>query len=152
MLLTRAPVATICIATHCAAPRLACVRPVASVHPEPGSNSHIKSFIVQNSLSLFFLFRSVFRLLLLFGCGYLKPLQSFDCVLFELFSRIFQGYFTVQLSMFCCSCLFDSLIIISKSGLSVKNFFIYFSQFLSFRFSGTLCILPFFFVFVNILC
>ena len=63
--------------------------------------------------------------------------QSFDCVLFELFSRIFQGYFTVQLSMFCCSCLLDSLFIISKSGLSVKNFFIYFSQFLSFRFSGT---------------
>ena len=30
-----------------AAPRLACVRPVASVHPEPGSNS---------SLYLFFLF------------------------------------------------------------------------------------------------
>ena len=31
----------------CAAPRLACVRPVASVHPEPGSNS---------SLYLFFFF------------------------------------------------------------------------------------------------
>ena len=25
----------------CAAPRLACVRPVASVHPEPGSNSSL---------------------------------------------------------------------------------------------------------------
>ena len=35
-LLTRAPVAT-----KCAAPRLACVRPVASVHPEPGSNSSL---------------------------------------------------------------------------------------------------------------
>ena len=35
-LLTRAPVAT-----RSAAPRLACVRPVASVHPEPGSNSSL---------------------------------------------------------------------------------------------------------------
>ena len=28
-----------------AAPRLACVRPVASVHPEPGSNSSLYSFL-----------------------------------------------------------------------------------------------------------
>ena len=28
----------------CAAPRLACVRPVASVHPEPGSNSSLYLF------------------------------------------------------------------------------------------------------------
>ena len=38
MLLTRAPVATI---RRRAAPRLACVRPIASVHPEPGSNSSL---------------------------------------------------------------------------------------------------------------
>ena len=30
---------------NCAAPRLACVRPVASVHPEPGSNSSLYYFI-----------------------------------------------------------------------------------------------------------
>ena len=29
----------LCIATKAAAPRLACVMPTASVHPEPGSNS-----------------------------------------------------------------------------------------------------------------
>ena len=29
------------IATNHAAPRLACVKPVASVHPEPGSNSSL---------------------------------------------------------------------------------------------------------------
>ncbi len=40
VLLTRAPVAGRSIATpRC--PRLACVRPVASVHPEPGSNSSL---------------------------------------------------------------------------------------------------------------
>ena len=32
---------SICIATNYAAPRLACVKPVASVHPEPGSNSSL---------------------------------------------------------------------------------------------------------------
>ena len=37
-LLTRAPVAIKVLLPH-AAPRLACVKPVASVHPEPGSNS-----------------------------------------------------------------------------------------------------------------
>ena len=39
-LLTRAPVAIKVVQAHLhAAPRLACVKPVASVHPEPGSNS-----------------------------------------------------------------------------------------------------------------
>ena len=37
-LLTRAPVAG-GVLLRPAAPRLACVKPVASVHPEPGSNS-----------------------------------------------------------------------------------------------------------------
>ena len=40
VLLTRAPVAGSRVqALRSAAPRLACVKPVASVHPEPGSNS-----------------------------------------------------------------------------------------------------------------
>ena len=33
-----------CASTQPAAPRLACVRPVASVHPEPGSNSSLYNF------------------------------------------------------------------------------------------------------------
>ena len=40
-LLTRAPVAGIEASFNPAAPRLACVKPVASVHPEPGSNSSL---------------------------------------------------------------------------------------------------------------
>ena len=31
----------VCIATNRAAPRLACIKPAASVHPEPGSNSSL---------------------------------------------------------------------------------------------------------------
>ena len=50
VLLTRAPVAGRCKQAYFpAAPRLACVKPVASVHPEPGSNSPLL-------LSLFFFF------------------------------------------------------------------------------------------------
>ena len=42
VLLTRAPVAgSVQHADRPAAPRLACVKPVASVHPEPGSNSSL---------------------------------------------------------------------------------------------------------------
>ena len=42
VLLTRAPVAGSIQQADCpAAPRLACVKPVASVHPEPGSNSSL---------------------------------------------------------------------------------------------------------------
>ena len=41
---------SICIATNHAAPRLACVKPVASVHPEPGSNSSLfKLFLYPRS-------------------------------------------------------------------------------------------------------
>ena len=42
------------IATRRAAPRLACVKPVASVHPEPGSNSSLLYLV-------FFLFRIFLR-------------------------------------------------------------------------------------------
>ena len=42
VLLTRAPVAIrVLLLKLYAAPRLACVKPVASVHPEPGSNSSL---------------------------------------------------------------------------------------------------------------
>ena len=50
VLLTRAPVAGSRVqALRSAAPRLACVKPAASVHPEPGSNSSLL-------LSCFFFF------------------------------------------------------------------------------------------------
>ena len=63
MLLTRAPVAgKVRQASLPAAPRLACVKPVASVHPEPGSNSSLL-FIL-----FFFFFKEIgktfFRLFL----------------------------------------------------------------------------------------
>ena len=49
-LLTLSPVAVRVLLLH-AAPRLACVKPAASVHPEPGSNSSLYILIIL-SLSL----------------------------------------------------------------------------------------------------
>ena len=44
---------SISIATYHAAPRLACVKPVASVHPEPGSNSSLlKLFVLISALRI----------------------------------------------------------------------------------------------------
>ena len=45
MLRTRAPVATKLLLIR-DAPRLACVKPIASVHPEPGSNSSLSIFFI----------------------------------------------------------------------------------------------------------
>ena len=45
VLRTLPPVAAIVLLQR-AAPRLACVKPAASVHPEPGSNSSLYNFIV----------------------------------------------------------------------------------------------------------
>ena len=56
-LLTRAPVAIKVLLPH-DAPRLACVKPVASVHPEPGSNSSLfKLFYVFAQDSVIFRFK-----------------------------------------------------------------------------------------------
>ena len=67
MLLTRAPVATKILLFR-AAPRLACVKPIASVHPEPGSNSSLYKFCFVLSLQgrLSFLDGSIFTQNLLF--------------------------------------------------------------------------------------
>ena len=72
--------------------RLACVKHAASVHPEPGSNSHINCFSCQIFIWLFS------------GILFSKDLFS------ELFSApfsgrpfgIFQGCITVRLSRCCC--------------------------------------------------
>ena len=69
------------IAVHNAAPRLACVKPAASVHPEPGSNSSL-----YNSISLFVCPASLTLLaLLLFACLYLfpQPFQSTSNISFR---------------------------------------------------------------------
>ena len=61
--------------------RLACVKHAASVHPEPGSNSHVKSLIGQSKLA--FVIQKLFLNLLLkgFNLSIKTFAESFDSVL-----------------------------------------------------------------------
>ena len=55
---------SISIATYYDAPRLACVKPVASVHPEPGSNSSLLKlfYIFAQNLVFIVVFDGMFRI------------------------------------------------------------------------------------------
>ena len=89
VLLTRAPVAGgVQQADRPAAPRLACVKPVASVHPEPGSNS---SLLLSCCLSSFKKNR----------CR--QPAPNECCFLLR--SGCPVSYCAVKLIVFCCTCL-----------------------------------------------
>jgi hypothetical protein len=84
VLLTRAPVATKILLFR-AAPRLACVKPIASVHPEPGSNSSLYKFCFVLSLQgrLFFLDGSIFTQNLLFLYYLYLTIPKSDCLRFK---------------------------------------------------------------------
>ena len=78
---TLAPVAiNSVLLLHYAAPRLACVKPAASVHPEPGSNSslYIQLFskLVLTLLDYQFLKKSTLLDFLVFGTFCLYKIQS----------------------------------------------------------------------------
>ena len=109
--------------------RLACVKHAASVHPEPGSNSHKKFFPFQNQLANFnhslIPNVTVFRLLWL---------SSLLCSL-ELISSRITSLFSMNLSrLFHCSvikvlCLplsFSDFYMLSQVSLLVNNFFNFF--------------------------
>ena len=79
VLRTLPPVAVRALLLH-AAPRLACVKPAASVHPEPGSNS-----------SLYILSLSLTRLTFPLGIDALVYCISvLACTFLSVFSMIFQ--------------------------------------------------------------
>ena len=114
--------------------RLACVKHAASVHPEPGSNSHVKMFVRSKSSlanftdsSLFSRCNSVsnsFKIKLPFLdqeilCNS-RSRNSCQRNLTQILLWIFQGYFTVQLSMFC----YCQLLILCYVGDSLFVFLI----------------------------
>ena len=126
--------------------RLACVKHAASVHPEPGSNSQLR--FVPGSFWLILL-TFVFTAL---GCRtFFSAMQSFYSAVLWISLRIFQGYFTVQLSKFflfrCCSATFIDYHIFA--ALSTTFYFYFFAFFASLMWS--LFIIPSAFLFVNIL-
>ena len=142
-LLTRPPLGTYFIwriAFHKFLVRLACVKHAASVHPEPGSNSHKKFNSVRTTLASFFkkFFRSPFYLFK--GCcsflnflGFFKAETSLESI------RIFRDCITVQLSRFCAvRFMGDSLLRISLYQELVNNFFNFLTFFLIYDFSFAL--------------
>ena len=105
--------------------RLACVKHAASVHPEPGSNSHVKKFScpVINWLNQTCIWFTVLRLFL-----YIETFVCCDSQHPEI-HWIFQGYFTVQLSMFFVPFQTTAcLLYLIKSVLS-RTFFIFLKVF-----------------------
>ena len=107
--------------------RLACVKHAASVHPEPGSNSHVikhifedNGFCASTSRHLFenfrlFQARSLWlfnqKLAFLIYCfkvrSFLKLTDNLKCLLSSTSRHLhvnLSRFFTVQLSMFCNNC------------------------------------------------
>ena len=107
--------------------RLACVKHAASVHPEPGSNSHKKFFPFQNQLANFN--HSLIPNVTVLGCFDFRLCfvlsNSFQCELLRCSQWIFQGYFTVQLSKFFVVVLATAFIFYQKL-LSLSRTFLFF--------------------------
>ena len=112
--------------------RLACVKHAASVHPEPGSNSHVKVCIAQKLAWLIILFDY---------CCFVqnelnRVLVSFlsNVLVRKIIFIIFQGCFTVQLSRFlesffdsvCCALYRVSEYYLIKYVCTCQHFFLIF--------------------------
>ena len=94
VLLTRAPVAgSVQQADRPAAPRLACVKPVASVHPEPGSNSSL--------LISYFLFFLVYKTV--------AP-QPATCVTINLSFSLLTNSLSARMPFYCSLYVFTCLV------------------------------------------
>ena len=101
--------------------RLACIRHAASVHPEPGSNSPLSFYLLDNFCLLDSFFLSLFDVFLFsFQCPFLMP--SLEC------SLIISSSITFVKSFFYFFSLFFSLLSLSflfSPYLSVFFAFLY---------------------------
>ena len=138
-LLTRAPVVILEEqALPDVTPRLACVKPVASVHPEPGSNSQIKcsrcQIKVQNHwfFSCHYCLFRFWTFVLFHGLSCRHHSQENPN---EIWINV-QGCFVIQLSRFLAFS-YESFYILSHHFVLVKNFFkkLFSSSFEDFCFS-----------------
>ena len=124
--------------------RLACVKHAASVHPEPGSNSHVKKLISVklNLANSFIQIESEFTVLKVFNFHWsvlidsqnLSRFLTVQLSMFFVFALLRQLDYFIK-SLFVCQALFiflnsvlsslscDSLFILSKCFAFVKNFF-----------------------------
>ena len=97
--------------------RLACVRHAASVHPEPGSNSHVY-ILTEWQLAVIFPFFTVL-------------VKSFDLVrFFEILFKELSGLFYCSIvNVLCCSFLMCNFLSLTHLILFVNNFFNLFFEF-----------------------
>ena len=72
--------------------RLACVRHVANVHPEPGSNSQF-SFSWLFLILVWFVSLKVINIILLFRCVSLPPLEEWTFIIIAVGSIFVNGFF-----------------------------------------------------------
>ena len=118
--------------------RLACVKHAASVHPEPGSNSHVKVCIAQKLAWLIILFDY---------CCFVRNelnrvLVSFlsNVLVRKIIFIIFQGCFTVQLSRFLESVLIPFAVRFTASANTIlSNMFVLVNTFFNFFKKITKC-------------
>ena len=102
--------------------RLACVRHAASVHPEPGSNSHVKVYPSSKlSLASFKPFYCCFRFCSECSHSWPKPLSHFY--------KNFQGFTYCSVFKVLVVVLSGNSGILSQLFLFVNNFFQLFSKF-----------------------
>ena len=147
--------------------RLACVKHAASVHPEPGSNSHVWVFSLQlcclvktNFVLLSEVFSSLVKGSILVKLNLansfiqieseftvLKVFNFHWSVLID--SQNLSRFLTVQLSMFFVLLSCDSLTILSNRCSFVKHFFIFLNSVLSSLSCDSLIILSKCFPFVK---
>ena len=107
--------------------RLACVRHAASVHPEPGSNSHVKvCFPVQN-LAWLVLNRSTVVL------GFVLNVLIHGPNLWAIFIRIFRVLHTVQFSRFFVVVSATACLLYHTLDRLSTTFFIFFLNFFQSR-------------------
>ena len=106
--------------------RLACVKHAASVHPEPGSNSHKKFFPFQNQLANFN--HSLIPNVTVLGCFDFRLCCSLELILMRiasLFSMNLSRLFHCSVIKVLCSLPFSNFYILSDIQVLVNNFLIF---------------------------
>ena len=106
--------------------RLACVKHAASVHPEPGSNSHKKFFPFQNQLANFN--HSLIPNVTVLGCFDFRLCCSLELILMRiasLFSMNLSRLFHCSVIKVLCSLPFSNFYILPDVQSLVNNFFIF---------------------------
>lgn len=117
-------------------PRLACVKPAASVHPEPGSNSSSYILILYNRCFIYRFFSNLAILLLLYFCLVVKR----DGCQFNMSTNV-SFFLSSLVSQSGCKTKTSFCFLQEKFKVFFENFFIPISLFFLPVFQGTFRVL-----------